>query len=398
MDKIWNYKNFNMGNELDISGEFIYDGIQTLNQMDVISDGAAIFSFLYHVAVGIERLQKILIVLFEDITFDNYEKFEKSIKIHRHNKLHERISNAQKIIFDSRENDFLDLLTTFYKESRYNRFNLNSPYCQEKEIMEKYITKYLDENDINRSVFSSEIIVNHEVRELFGSVIGKISTEYYKALRDIAGKKCTYTYELRSDSKAQKVFFSSCVENSLQEMKITETIALKEFLVFLKNSKESTPFTRFLKTIQPLEMDTALINEYIMEIGKGTIPQALVDEVEYLYEENGYGKDRIEQISLIGNPRVMFEYGEIFECITFAESFLSGEFDAICFARKFPTMVLKIQDDDFTKFTASIRGKCKKFKDSKISEEELEESVKSFVDEAKAMYHCHECLDEEETE
>lgn len=398
MDKIWNYKNFNMVNELDIAGEFIYDGIQTLNQMDVISDGASIFSFLYHVAVGIERLQKILIVLFEDITFDNYEKFEKSIKIHRHNKLHERISKTQKITFDLRECDFLDLLTTFYKESRYNRFNLNSPYCQEKEIMEKYITKYLDENDISRSVFSSEIIVNHEVRELFGSVIGKISTEYYKVLRDIAGKKCTYTYELRSDSKAQKVFLSGCLENSLQEMKITETIALKEFLVFLKNTKESTPFTRFLKTIQPLEMDTALINEYIMEIGKGTIPQALVDEVEYLYEENGYGKDRIEQINLIGDPYVMFEYGEIFKCIEFAESFLSAEFDAICFARKFPTMVLKIKDDDFTEFTASIRGKCKKFKDSKISEEELGRCVKNFVDEAKAMYHCHECSDEEDTE
>ena len=154
MDKIWNYKNFNMVNELDIAGEFVYDGIQTLNQMDVISDGAAIFSFLYHVAVGIERLQKILIVLFEDITFDNYEKFEKSIKIHRHNKLHERISNTQKITFDSRENDFLDLLTTFYKESRYNRFNLNSPYCQEKEIMEKYITKYLDENDITQRLLT----------------------------------------------------------------------------------------------------------------------------------------------------------------------------------------------------------------------------------------------------
>ena len=398
MDKIWNYKNFNMVNELDIAGEFIYDGIQTLNQMDVISDGAAIFSFLYHVAVGIERLQKILIVLFEDITFDNYEKFEKSIKIHRHNKLHERISNTQKITFDLRECDFLDLLTTFYKESRYNRFNLNSPYCQEKEIMEKYITKYLDENDISRSVFSSEIIVNHEVRELFGSVIGKISTEYYKVLRDIAGKKCTYTYELRSDSKAQKVFLSGCLENSLQEMKITETIALKEFLVFLKNTKESTPFTRFLKTIQPLEMDIALINEYIMEIGNGTIPQALVDEVECLYEENGYGEERIEQISLIGNPRVMFEYGEIFESIAFAESFLSAEFDAICFARKFPTKVLKIKDDDFTEFTASIRGKCKKFKDSKISEEELEESVKSFVDEAKVMYLCHEYSDKEDTE
>ena len=36
-DKLWNYKNFNMGTELDIAGDFIYDGIHTLNQMDVIN-------------------------------------------------------------------------------------------------------------------------------------------------------------------------------------------------------------------------------------------------------------------------------------------------------------------------------------------------------------------------
>lgn len=398
MDKIWNYKNFNMVNELDIAGEFIYDGIQTLNQMNVVSDGAAIFSFLYHTAVGVERLQKILVVLLEDITLDNYKEFEEGIVTHSHCHLHERISKKHKIKLNSRENEFLSLLTTFYNHSRYNRFNLDKPYCQEKEITEKYIVKYLDEVDIGRSVCSDDIIVNPKVKELFGRVIGSISNKYYQALRDIAREKCTYTYELRSDSKAEKIFLSDCPKNSLQRMKITETIALKEFLVFLKNGKESTPFTRFLKTIQPLEMDTALINEYIMEIGKGTIPQALVDEVEYLYEENGYGKDRIEQINLIGDPYVMFEYGEIFKCIEFAESFLSAEFDAICFARKFPTTVLKIKDDDFTEFTASIRGKCKKFKDSKISEEELGRCVKNFVDEAKAMYHCHECSDEEDTE
>ena len=398
MDRIWNYKNFNMVNELDIAGEFIYDGIQTLNQMDVISDGAAIFSFLYHTAVGVERLQKILVVLLEDITLDNYKEFEEGIVTHSHCHLHERIAKKYKIKFDSRENEFLSLLTTFYNHSRYNRFNLDKPYCQEKEITEQFIIKYLDEADISRSVCSDDIIVNPRVKELFGRAIGSISNKYYQALRDIAREKCTYTYELRSDSKAEKIFLSNFPKNSLQRMKITETIALKELLVFLKNSKESTPFTRFLKTIQPLEMDIALINEYIMEIGKGTIPQALVDEVECLYEENGYGEDRIEQINLIGNPRVMFEYGEIFECIELAELFLSDEIDAICFARKFPTNVRKIKDDDFTEFTSSIRGKCKKFKESKISEKELKECVKSFVDEAKAMYDCHECLDEEESE
>lgn len=61
-------------------------------------------------------------------------------------------------------------------------------------------------------------------------------------------------------------------------------------------------------------------------------------------------------------------------------------------------MVLKIKDDDFMELTASIRGKCKKSKVSKIYEKELEECVKSFVDKAKAMYRCHGCPDEETTE
>ena len=41
-DKIWNYKNFNMGTELDIAGEFIYDGINVLNQMNSTNDHASL--------------------------------------------------------------------------------------------------------------------------------------------------------------------------------------------------------------------------------------------------------------------------------------------------------------------------------------------------------------------
>ena len=78
-DKIWNYKNFNMGTELDISGEFIFDGINVLNQMKSINDHASLFSFLYHTAVGIERLQKIIIALFEAVDLDNHEEFEKKL-------------------------------------------------------------------------------------------------------------------------------------------------------------------------------------------------------------------------------------------------------------------------------------------------------------------------------
>ena len=90
-DKIWLYKNFNMGTELDIAGSFIYDGIHTLNQMNTVNEETQLFSFLYHTAVGIERLQKIIIVLFENINWEEKEDFERNLITHSHTGLNDRI-------------------------------------------------------------------------------------------------------------------------------------------------------------------------------------------------------------------------------------------------------------------------------------------------------------------
>ena len=71
MDDSWFYKNFNMVKELDIAGEFIYNGITELNGMDVIRDNASTFFTLYTISVGIERLQKIILVLWK---FDKFHR------------------------------------------------------------------------------------------------------------------------------------------------------------------------------------------------------------------------------------------------------------------------------------------------------------------------------------
>ncbi len=295
-----------MVNELDVAGEFIYDGITTLNHMKTISVGAPLFSFLYHISVGVERLQKIVLVLLEDITLDNYEDFEKSLITHSHCYLHERISKQRSIDLNSRENDFLQLLTKFYKDSRYNRFRLDASLCQEKEITEIFIINNLDEKYVTHDIIFNDIIVNKKVKELFGKVVGGIASKYYNILRALSNEKNTYTFELRSGSKAEKIFLSNYRKNSLQEMKITETIALKELLVFISNTREKDKFICFFKQIEPLQLDIASINDYISGICDGVVPQELIDEVECLYEEQGYGKERIEQMQLIGNPNVIF--------------------------------------------------------------------------------------------
>ena len=46
MDDVTFYKNFNMVLELDIAGEFIYDGMTILDQINYTREDASIFHFL----------------------------------------------------------------------------------------------------------------------------------------------------------------------------------------------------------------------------------------------------------------------------------------------------------------------------------------------------------------
>ena len=66
-DRIVLHKNFKMSTEIDIAGTFIYNGMKELEQMEMFKNESDIFSFLYHISVGIERIQKVLLVMLEEI-------------------------------------------------------------------------------------------------------------------------------------------------------------------------------------------------------------------------------------------------------------------------------------------------------------------------------------------
>lgn len=227
-DKVWNYKNFNMVTELDIAGEFIYDGIHTLNQMKAVNEEASLFSFLYHTAVGIERLQKIIIVLFEVVKTEQQEEFEKSLITHSHTGLHERIKKLTKIDFNARENRFLHMLTSFYNSARYDRFNLNSQFVKEQQLFSDYLIEHIGADKIKYDFFYTKVILlTPQIKEILGRIIGTISKKYYNLVREGCTKAGTFTYELRTDSKAEKVFRSTYKKNSLQEQKVTEKNSIK---------------------------------------------------------------------------------------------------------------------------------------------------------------------------
>jgi hypothetical protein len=63
MNKHEAWKNFNLGEELSISGAFIYNGLRRFHEMRVLVHTDEIFDFLYNLSVGLERLLKIAVVL-----------------------------------------------------------------------------------------------------------------------------------------------------------------------------------------------------------------------------------------------------------------------------------------------------------------------------------------------
>lgn len=375
MNQLWAYKNFNMGHELDISGEFIYDGTEALNEMICIEESSPLFSFLYHTSVGIERLQKIIIVLFEDIKFDEYEEFEKSLITYSHQDLHSRIKRSAKIEFNNRENDFLMLATNFYKSARYNRFNINTSECKEANLFVEFVKKHLKPDEIEYHFITGKVMVNEKVKNLVGRTLGSIANKYYSLIREGANKNGTYTYKLLSDSKAEKIFLGNYRNKSLQEMKITESIAAKELIACIRNTEETCAFLRFLDEIEPLGIDVNLINEYLSELSIGNIPQTLIDEVETLYEEIEHPKNRIELISLIGDTCVAFEFSEIQEVITLINDYINGKMFAELFAKEIEEKATIIDDEEFIEIFEDLILICKKFIKGQIQEESFRNDV-----------------------
>lgn len=384
---IWNYKNFNMVNELDVAGEFIYDGVQKLNEMSCIEESASLFSFLYHVSVGIERLQKIILVLCENITIDDYEKFEKSLVSHSHSGLSERIAKhmtGSKL--NNKENDFLQVLTSFYKKARYNRFNVVTLECEEEKILSNYVEKYLEKDNLEYHFITNKIVVNENVKDFIGRVVGNISKKYYSFLKEKAHANNTYSYELRVYSKAEKIFLSNNRNNSLQELKITEMTVLKEFLIFLRNTKDTNAVLRYIEKIKPLEIDVALLNDYLSELTLGNVPQSLIDEVETLYEENEYSIERMSEVGAIGDPNVLFEIGEVFNCIQQLEDFIKGNTKNNTFAQDFLELINQIDDEEIAENFNDIAKLCKQFIEKQLNKQEFIDELSTALTELKSLY------------
>ncbi|MCB5083161.1 hypothetical protein LGW43_04525 [Streptococcus mutans] len=383
--KEWYYKNFNMVSELDISGEFLYTGISIVNNMSSITPEmpTELFLALYNISVGIERLQKIILVLWVFNKDDSIEDFSENIKIHNHVELHNRIEKAinKKTNFNKQEHQFLELLKEFYSNARYDRF---SEVGNNWEY--KLISKFFSDNQIGyeRSVSDSRVIlINNSIRKLIGRVLSKIVKKYYLLVEEGSSKSGTYSYELRNDSKAQKIFLHMENSRGLSSIKIDERIALSEILIYLRNTSDKSSYLKFIEGMSPLNFDKMEISGYLSVILlENRVPQHLIDEIDYIYTEEDIDvRERIANLDLLtkGNMQVLFNYPYLKEVYIILKNVKKLEDISAEATNKLQESNCYIDDSDIQDIIESVIDIANQYRNNEISRE-------VFIDEFNRYY------------
>lgn len=296
------WKNFKLGEELSVAGTFIYNGLRRYHEMRKLDFTDEVFESLYNLSIGLERLLKIAVVLFEHHDSINQEELEKSLITHGHLDLLARIKTHVSINLGSPHSDLLRLLGTFYKSLRYDRFALSSAYDSKKEIKAlcSLLQKHLNVEIPQESSFfgtDNEDRYRHFIRR----TVLKISKTLYEVIKARAMEINLYTYELRHGSKAETIF--------LREVDIAdEDVLWKELLVFFMNTKSSSGYLEFLRGIPPLDFDPALVGDYLDCFQSDASKAFVMDELEHHYEEmEGNKRQRLGLIRVIGAPNVDFD-------------------------------------------------------------------------------------------
>ena len=142
--------------------------------------------------------------------------------------------------------------------------------------------------------------------------LGKLARYYFELIEHKARDINTYTYEIDSYSNAARVFLST-QRRSFYEQMVIEQNSIKELLLYMyKNKRESGAF-RLLNDMESLEMDDALVNDYLADLCEGKVNNWLIDYVDELYEEMEdikKRKERKELLALIGNRSVLFDFDD----------------------------------------------------------------------------------------
>lgn len=292
-DPYYFWKNFRLGTELQISGAFIYNALFTLEEMETFHYEEECFEYLYNLSIGIERLQKIAIILIEHEESDSQNEFEKSLITHNHQVLMDRIKKTRNINLDSPHNKFLALLSEFYSSVRYDRYNLSSVYrpTGDKKNLVNFVATELKIEITTGLPFSTPI--TSRIRKFLSTITAKIVNQLFEIVRTEAYRLGTNTYELSYNSKAFKIFIS-------KEFDLTREKHLQRELSLYLLSIDRSIIQKATGNIDPLPFGQLHLNKYFASLFNPHSDSHAINEMEYLFEEHKIKYDRVKALSLLG--------------------------------------------------------------------------------------------------
>lgn len=289
------WKIFSLGTELEISGVFIYNGLKQINDLKHFEYSEDVFEIMYNLSVGFERLMKIVIVLTEHNNDCNQENFENSLKYHNLDCLRKRIEKTYNLGLHNVQKEFLVLLTTFYKKHRYDRFNLNdeNDYSKDRDSFIKFLSRKLNLTANDEGLF--EPFKNtKQIKKFLVKIVREISIKLYEIIETRAEKVNIYTYELRSNGKAYRIFLQKDFNFEYH------TVLKKELLIALVNHTDSR-FISFIKSINTIPFDVQDENEIMSFLLQDQKLEQLFDGLDEFYGELDNKKERFEILEIIGN-------------------------------------------------------------------------------------------------
>jgi len=220
---------------------------------------------------------------------------------HNHLDLLHRIKQQTTVNLSTPHNEFLGLLATFYKSFRYDHFSLTSvfDFKKERNALCGFLGKHLRVAFQEPTPFC-ETPNEASYRRFIRKIVLKISTVLDKTVKTRASELNLYTYELRYGSKAQTVFLSEADIPA-------EDVLWKELLVFFMNTKSTSGYLEFLRSIPPLDFDPELVDDYLDCFKSDAAKAFVIGELEYHYEEITNKSDRLKLMEVIGTPNVCFD-------------------------------------------------------------------------------------------
>lgn len=277
-DEWW--KNFSLGLELDLAGAFIYNGLRSLHGLENLDHSVDVFEILYNLSVGQERLLKVAIILGEHDGSVDPKEFEESLKTHSTIDLADRLGRLTDLNLSPIHRRFLGILSEFYHIHRYGRY---SPAIVPHIDLEKraFLSFLSDHVDVSLDHGDGLLPVrnSNQVRRFVGKVVKRISRPVFEYIWDRAHDLNIYTYELRGDSKAVKVFWGERLDF------VDEDQAKREILLFLISPSSKGEHLDLLRSFDCLDLDPALAPDHVRALLNDIHLPFVQGEVEELYTE-----------------------------------------------------------------------------------------------------------------